>query len=159
MVIGLYCSHSPFSSAFQQLKQSRPPQPGWWTGCRNTTELFLISTACTEGFPHVFYVPVEYMSAGKTQQGYFVFFFWPPSTAYHFPFLPPPSFSLCFPASLLCVSAWKWNRSFWIFSSITKTAPLLVMQSRQRSTGIWHVSSNVGSERRSAAFCMQAGLA
>lgn len=106
-------------------KTIRDPQPGQWTWhlCRNTTELFIISTACTVFFPHVLCVPVEYLDTRNTQQGNFVLYFWGglPSTPL---FLSLYHSLLLHPAHLLCVSAWKWNRSFWILSSIIEKKAL-----------------------------------
>lgn len=117
------CGNWGLKSIFHCLpatKTIRDSQPGRWMRrlCRNTTELFIVSTACTSFFPHVLCVPVEYLDARNTQQGNFVFYF-------RGPHLSSPSTPLflsapCFPAHLLCVSAWKWNRSFWILSSITE---------------------------------------
>lgn len=169
------CGNRGLKSIFHCLtatKTIRDPQPGRWTRrlCRNTTELFIISTACTSFFPPCPLCACGISGRKEHTAGQLCPLF--PGASLELPLHPSISLSLslslfapCFPAHLLCVSAWKWNRSFWILSSITekkKRSSLLVMQSRRRrrrSTGIWHVSSNVGSERRSAAFCMQAGLA
>lgn len=125
----LYYSHSSFLNAYSNWN-NRPPTRTVGISSGTPPSVFTISIACTVGFPHVLYVPVEYMNAGNAQQGYFVFFFFGPTI-----FLPSLALSL-FPSPtppllpcLLCVSAWKWNRSFWILSSITEKAPLLVMQS------------------------------
>lgn len=62
--------------------------------CGNTAEMFIISTACSV---------VEYR---KTHSRTTLSFF-------GLPRLPTSSFSSLPPR---CISAWKWNRSFWILS-------------------------------------------
>lgn len=133
--------------------------------CRTTTELFIIPTACTVAFPHVFSATVEYVRSGSTQQGDFVSSFFLASFNRHPPTMVLPLLAFFFHLSLaslslcFCLEVEPIDHHPPPSDSSLKKARLVVMQSRRRSTGMWHVSSNAGSERRSAAFCMQAGLA
>lgn len=169
------CGNRGLKSIFHCLtatKTIRDPQPGRWTRrlCRNTTELFIISTACTSFFPPCPLCACGISGRKEHTAGQLCPLF--PGASLELPLHPSISllsFTLSLCSLLPCTSPlcfclevepivldsllhhWKKKRS----------SPL-VMQSRRRrrrSTGIWHVSSNVGSERRSAAFCMQAGLA
>ena len=117
--------------------------------CRNTTEFFIISTACTLSFLHVLYAPVEYTNAGKTQQAYFVFFFG---------LLQCPPFSLS-PSPSLFISPLPCNSPLCFSLEVEpialasllhhwKSSSTCDAERAEKAQGIWHVSSNVGSERR-----------
>lgn len=98
----------------------------------------------------------------KAQEGYFVLFL---ASLQRLLFSLPPSLTRShFP----CVSPrflQKWNRLYWIPSSITEKAPLLVMQSGRQSKktkrpGIWHDSSHVelGEEECSILYAGRISL-
>lgn len=168
------CGNRGLKSIFHCLtatKTIRDPQPGRWTRrlCRNTAELFIISTACTSFFPPCPLCACGISGRKEHTAGQLCPLF--PGASLELPLHPSISLSLSLslfllPASLHISSVFLpgsgTDRSGFSPPSLKKKrSSLLVMQSRRRrrSTGIWHVSSNVGSERRSAAFCMQAGLA
>lgn len=125
------CGNRGLKSIFHRLtatKTIRDPQPGRWTRrlCRNTTELFIISTACTSFFPPCPLCACGISGRKEHTAGQLCPLF--PGASLELPLHPSISllsftlslFAPCFPAHLLCVSAWKWNRSFWILSSITE---------------------------------------
>lgn len=150
LVIRTILSSQSFFKCLPATEAIKTPDQRLW---RNTTELFIISTACTAGFPPCLLRACGICESGRHTEELRCLL--PPHHHHHHHpavLSPLPCISpLCF-----CLEV----ELIVLASSIAAKASLACdAEQAKKSTGVWHVSSNAGSERRSAAFRMQAGLA